>query len=64
LTGCNVSITDGRNLWCTPLRWFHAAWYTYQISWRLVRRSSNIKILSQTFERLWCWYYWWEEFMK
>jgi hypothetical protein len=96
-------ITNGRNLWCTPLRWLHAAFYNYQVSWRLVeafkqyydlvsdiwevvmlvllkggiydirrwdgvmwhdiitkfhedcyRRSSNIKIRSQIFERLWC----------
>jgi hypothetical protein len=36
LTGFNVGITNGRNLLCTPLRWLHAAWYTYHVSCRLV----------------------------
>jgi hypothetical protein len=26
LRGCNVGITDGRDLCCTPLRWLHVAW--------------------------------------
>jgi hypothetical protein len=29
LRGLNVGITDGRNLWCTPLRWPRVAWYIY-----------------------------------
>jgi hypothetical protein len=33
---------------------FHEDWY---------RRSSNIKVLLQKFERLWCWYYWWKRFI-
>jgi hypothetical protein len=32
----NVGITDGRDLWCTPLKCLHVAWYSYQVSWRLV----------------------------
>jgi hypothetical protein len=35
LRGCNVGITDGRDLWFTPLRWLHMAWCTFQVSWRL-----------------------------
>jgi hypothetical protein len=29
-----------------------------------IRQSSNINVLSQQSERLQCWYYWWEGFMK
>jgi hypothetical protein len=37
LEGCSVGITDGSNLWSTPLRWPQMAWYTYQVSWRLIQ---------------------------
>jgi hypothetical protein len=30
LRGCNVGITDGRDIRITPLRWAHVPWYTYQ----------------------------------
>jgi hypothetical protein len=63
--GYPVGITHDRDLWCMPLRWpqvaryrhtkFHEDWY---------RRSSSIKVLSQKFERLWYWYYWWQGFMN
>jgi hypothetical protein len=48
-SGCNVGITDGRDLVSAPLRRhdkrtkFHEDWY---------RRSSNIKVLPQKFENL------------
>jgi hypothetical protein len=32
LRGRNVGITDGRDLWGTPLRWPQLAWYSYQVS--------------------------------
>jgi hypothetical protein len=35
--GCNVGITDWKDLWSTQLRWIHVAWYTYKIPWRLVQ---------------------------
>jgi hypothetical protein len=31
LKDCNVGITDGRDLWYTPLKWTEMAWYTYQV---------------------------------
>jgi hypothetical protein len=31
LKGCNIHITDGRGLWCTPLKWPQVAWYMYQV---------------------------------
>jgi hypothetical protein len=34
---CSVSISTGRDLWSTPLRWFHVTGYTYQVSWKLVQ---------------------------
>jgi hypothetical protein len=34
LKGCNAGINNVRNPWCTSLRWFHVAWFTYQVSWR------------------------------
>jgi hypothetical protein len=37
LRGCNVGITDGRDLRSTAFRWLHMAWYSYHISWRLVK---------------------------
>jgi hypothetical protein len=37
LRGCTVSITDGTDLWNTPLRWTQMSWYTYQFSWILVQ---------------------------
>jgi hypothetical protein len=64
LKGHNVGITDGRVLWSAALRWalvacnttkFHEDWYS---------RSGSIKILPQKFEKLSCWYYWWEGFMN
>jgi hypothetical protein len=36
LRGCNVGITDRRDLWSSQLRYLHVAWYTYQVSWRLI----------------------------
>jgi hypothetical protein len=27
-----VTQTDGRDLWCMPLRWAQLPWYTYQVS--------------------------------
>jgi hypothetical protein len=37
LVGCSVGIADGSNFRSTSLRWLHVAWYTYQVSWRLVQ---------------------------
>jgi hypothetical protein len=31
LKGCNVSITEGRDIWSVPLKWAQVAWYTYQV---------------------------------
>jgi hypothetical protein len=31
LNGCIIGITDGRDLWRTPLRWAEVQWYTYQV---------------------------------
>jgi hypothetical protein len=30
--GCNVVVSDGKDLWCGPLRWAQVAWYTHQVS--------------------------------
>jgi hypothetical protein len=52
------------DLWCTPLRWLHVACYihsNFHKDW--YRRSSYIRGFSQKFEKLKCWYYWWEGFM-
>jgi hypothetical protein len=48
LGGCIVGITAGSDLWSTPLRWPQMVLYTCQDSWRLVRRSDNIKVISST----------------
>jgi hypothetical protein len=32
LRGCNVGITDGGDLWRTPLRLVQVPWYTYRVS--------------------------------
>jgi hypothetical protein len=37
LRGCNVGITDVRNLLCMSMRWLHMAWCKYQDSWRMVQ---------------------------
>jgi hypothetical protein len=34
----SVGITKWWVSWRTPLRWLHVAWYTYQVSWRLVQK--------------------------
>jgi hypothetical protein len=44
LRGCNIDNTDGRVVWCTPLRWLHLAWYTRQVSWRLVQACKQFKV--------------------
>jgi hypothetical protein len=31
MRGCSVAITDGRDLWCTLLRWFHMVRYAFQV---------------------------------
>jgi hypothetical protein len=33
----SVGTADGRDLWCTPLRWFRVASYAYLVSGRLVQ---------------------------
>jgi hypothetical protein len=37
--------------------------YTYEVSKRLVKLSSNVQVTSQKSERLQFWYYGWEEFI-
>jgi hypothetical protein len=37
LRGSNVGITGGRDLWSVLLTWAQVAWYTYQVSWRLIK---------------------------
>jgi hypothetical protein len=32
----SANVTDGSDLWSKQLRWHQMAWYTYQVSWRLV----------------------------
>jgi hypothetical protein len=39
-------------------------WDGFMWNQDLCRRSSNIKVLPQKFERLYCWYYWWEGFFS
>jgi hypothetical protein len=64
LGGCNVSITDGRDLWYKPVRWPQVAWYIHtKFHGDWYRPSKNIKDLSQKFEKLQYWNYWWEGFM-
>jgi hypothetical protein len=46
LRGCNVGITDGRNLWITPLRWAHVSWYTNQA---VINIGSGIQEFSRTY---------------
>jgi hypothetical protein len=56
---CNVGITDGRDMWCTPLEWAQVPWFTCQVSRRLVytkyhddrlRNLSNIMIITTVWE--------------
>jgi hypothetical protein len=37
LRGYIVGITEEKKLCSAPLRWAQMAWYTYQVSWRLVK---------------------------
>jgi hypothetical protein len=66
LRGCSVGITDGRDLRSTPLRW--PQWHDIRTKFRYDRwsHSGNVKVIKipQQFDRLQCWYYWWEGFMK
>jgi hypothetical protein len=43
LEGCNMGITDRRDLSCTPLSRFHVAWYAYEVSWILVEAFKKIE---------------------
>jgi hypothetical protein len=52
LRGFNVGISDGKDLRYTPFRYLHVARYSYQFHEDLYRRSSNVKVMFQKFERL------------
>jgi hypothetical protein len=41
MRGCNVGITDGRDSWSAPLKWFHVSWYIYQVPWRSVKAFNS-----------------------
>jgi hypothetical protein len=43
LRGCNVGITDGRNLRSMLLRWDQVSWYTHQVSYSLVQAFKVIR---------------------
>jgi hypothetical protein len=46
LKGCNVGITDRKDLLCTPLNWAQVAGYTYQFSWRSIMHLSNVMAIT------------------
>jgi hypothetical protein len=37
LGGWSVGVTDGSDLWSTPLRWPQVVWNTYELLWRSVQ---------------------------
>jgi hypothetical protein len=51
---------------CDVCRWDNLRWHDTHIP-RFMKIGSGIKVIlrvfPQQFERLWCWYYWWEGFM-
>jgi hypothetical protein len=61
MKGCSADITDRSDLWSTRFRWYdiHTKFYKDRTNIQVI-----LRLLLQQFERLQCWYYWWEGLTK
>jgi hypothetical protein len=65
LTGCNVGVTDGRDLWSAPGNGLRLHDIYIPTSMTVCSGIQvTLRLLPQQFDRLYCWYYWYEVFMK
>jgi hypothetical protein len=65
LRDCSVGITDGKNLWCAPLEMSSIGVILMPILMTTnLGIQAILRFLSQQFERLQCWYYWFDGFIK
>jgi hypothetical protein len=61
LGGCSVGVIDGRDSWSTPLIFHQEALYIPSFVTICSGVKVILRLLPQQFERLQCWYNWWDE---